>query len=118
MVRQKIHWSGSAGWALACGTHIEGAQHRGSLSPREFAVKYKQSPDMFCKRCAKVAEKMAAHSVRRSRANEVRPSHVGDGVTFSAAEVEHLRTLAEYVSRGFVGVEAREGLRILKGKLS
>ena len=40
------------------------------------------------------------------------------GSRFSAAEVEQLRALAEYVSRGFVGVEARKGLDVLKGKLS
>lgn len=40
------------------------------------------------------------------------------GVHFDRIEAQHLRSLAEYVSRGFVGAEAREGLRILKGKLS
>ena len=100
MVRQKIHWSPQPG-KLACRRKIGSAStYRGTLSAREFVTKHEDSPDMYCTGCAVVAADWRG------------------GVTFAPDEVEHLRALAEYLSRQFVGAEAREGLRILKGKVS
>lgn len=99
MVRQKIHWSPQPG-KLACRRKISAtSSYRGALSSREFVAKHKDSPDLYCTGCAVVAAEWRG------------------GVTFAPDEVAHLRALAEYVSRGFVGVEAREGLRILKEKV-
>lgn len=39
------------------------------------------------------------------------------GVTFAPDECAHLRALAEYLSRQFIGSEARKGLDVLKGKV-
>ena len=98
-MRQKIHWSPQPG-KLACRRKIGATSaYRGALSAREFVTKHEDSPDIYCTGCAVVAADWRG------------------GVTFAPDEVVHLRALAEYVSRGFVGAEAREGLRILKGKV-
>ena len=95
----KIHWSPQPG-KLACRRKIGAVgTYRATLSAREFVAKHKDSPDLYCTGCAVVAAEWRG------------------GVTFAPDEVAHLRALAEYVSRGFVGMEAREGLRILKGKV-
>ena len=100
MVRQKIHWSPQPG-KLACRRKIGATSaYRGALSSREFVAKHEDSPDMYCAGCAVVAAEWRG------------------GVTFAPDEIEHLRALAEYVGRTYVGPEARKGLEILKGKLS
>ena len=100
----KIHWSGhSAHLVLACGKPIEGAEHRGALSPREFASKHAQSPDLYCKRCADVARKM--------------PPPVRFIYTLTRKEREQVQALLEYVGRSYVGPEARKGLDVLKRKV-
>ena len=100
MVRQKIHWSPQPG-KLACRRKISAtSSYRGALSSREFVAKHEESPDMYCAGCAVVAAEWRG------------------GVTFAPDEVEHLRALAEYLSRQFVGTAARKGLDVLKGKLS
>ena len=95
----KIHWSPQPG-KLACRRKIGAVgTYRDTLSAAEFVAKHAECPNVFCAKCARIAEEQSR-------------------VTFAPDEVAQLRALAEYVSRGFVGVEAREGLRILKGKLS
>ena len=94
----KIHWSPQPG-KLACRRKIGAVgTYRDTLSAAEFVAKHAECPNVFCAKCARIAKEQSR-------------------VTFSVGEVEHLRSLAEYVSRGFVGAEALEGLRILKGKL-
>jgi hypothetical protein len=39
------------------------------------------------------------------------------GVTFAPDECEHLRALVAYLSRQFIGIEARKGLDVLKRKV-
>ena len=95
----KIHWSPQPG-KLACRRKIGAVgTYRDTLSAAEFVAKHAECPNVFCAKCARIAEEQSR-------------------VTFSAAEVEHLRELAEYLSRQFVGAEARIGLDVLKGKLS
>ena len=104
MSATKIHWSTQTFPEFACEKKRRryrrtDGRHNSRVSAAEFAAKHAECPNVFCTKCALIAE-------AQSR------------VTFSAAEVAHLRALAEYLSRQFVGAEAREGLRILKGKLS
>ena len=99
MVRQKIHWSPQPG-KLACRRKISAtSSYRGALSSREFVTKHEDSPDIYCTGCAVVAADWRG------------------GVTFAPDEVEHLRALAEYLSRQFIGTEARKGLDVLTGKV-
>lgn len=99
----KIHWSTQTFPEFACEKkrrrYRRTARHNSRVSAAEFVAKHADCPNDFCAKCARIAEEQSR-------------------VTFSAAEVEQLRALAEYVSRGFVGVEARKGLDVLKGKLS
>ena len=99
----KIHWSGESGWALACGSDIETAQHRKDIEAREFVAKHTESPDLYCKRCADVARKM--------------PPPVRFIYTLTREEREQVRALLEYVGRSYVGPEARKGLDVLTGKV-
>ena len=99
MVRQKIHWSPQPG-KLACRRKISAtSSYRGALSSREFVAKHEESPDMYCAGCAVVAAEWRG------------------GVTFAPDECEHLRALVAYLSRQFIGIEARKGLDVLKGKV-
>ena len=100
----RIHWLRPIDKRItACGRNafqsdiFEGSA--AEYSAAEFVAKHAKCPNVFCAKCARIAEEQSR-------------------VTFAPNEVAHLRALAEYVSRGFVGVEAREGLRILKGKVS
>ena len=102
----KIHLSGESGWALACGSDIETAQHRKDIEAREFVAKHTESPDLYCKRCARVAADMVP-------TDREEPG----SVTFTAAEVEHLRGLVKYLARGWVGGNVAEGLRVLREKV-
>ena len=99
----KIHWSTQTFPEFACEKkrrrYRRTARHNSRVSAAEFVAKHADCPNDFCAKCARIAEEQSR-------------------VTFSAAEVEQLRALAEYVSRGFVGPEARKGLEILKRKLS
>ena len=142
-MRQKIHWSPQPG-KLACRRKLgDVGTYRGTLSAREFVAKHKQSPDLYCAKCARIADKESHKkrpaqkltngssitlvsseamntTTKRGRIdlvfiNEAQNPH---GATFTAAEVVHLRALAEYLARQFVGTAARKGLDVLKGKLS
>ena len=99
----KIHWNTQTFPEFACEKkrrrYRRTARHNSRVSAAEFVAKHADCPNDFCAKCARIAEEQSR-------------------VTFSAAEVEHLRALAEYVGRTYVGPEARKGLAILKGKLS
>ena len=96
---KKIHWSPQPG-KLACRRKLgDVGTYRGTLSAREFVAKHEERPDMYCAGCAVVAAEWRG------------------GVTFAPDECEHLRALAEYLSRQFIGIEARKGLDVLKRKV-
>lgn len=100
----KIHWRTQTFFESACEKKRRryrrtDAWHNSRVSAAEFVAKHAECPNVFCAKCALIAEEQSR-------------------VTFAPDEVEHLRALAEYLSRQFVGAEAREGLRILKGKVS
>ena len=99
MVRQKIHWSPQPG-KLACRRKLgDVGTYRGTLSAREFVAKHEESPDMYCAGCAVVAAEWRG------------------GVTFAPDECEHLRALIAYLSRQFIGTDARRGLDLLQRKV-
>lgn len=104
MSTPKIHWSTQTFPEFACEKKRRryrrtDGRHNSRVSAAEFVAKHAECPNVFCIKCARIAEEQSR-------------------VAFSAAEVEHLRALAEYVGRTYVGPEARKGLAILKGKLS
>lgn len=107
----KIHWSAmSDTLRFACETDSRkcghNAKHRSDLTACQYLAKHEQSPDLYCKRCARVAADMVP-------TDREEPG----SVTFTAAEVEHLRALLEYVGCSYVAPEARKGVDVLKQKV-
>jgi len=102
-VRQKIHWSTLTFPEFACEKKRRryrrtDGRHNSRVSAAEFVAKHAECPNAFCIKCARIAEEQSR-------------------VTFAPDECEHLRALAEYLSRQFIGIEARKGLDVLKGKV-
>ena len=96
---KKIHWSPQPG-KLACRRKLgDVGTYRGTLSAREFVAKHEERPDMYCAGCAVVAVEWRG------------------GVTFVSDECEHLRALVAYLSRQFIGTDARRGLDLLQRKV-
>ena len=107
----KIHWSAmSDTLRFACETDSRkcghNAKHRSDLTACQYLAKHEQRPDLYCKRCARVAADMVP-------TDREEPG----SVTFTAAEVEHLRGLVKYLARGWVGGNGAEGLRVLREKV-
>ena len=103
MSATKIHWSTQTFPEFACEKKRRryrrtDGRHNSRVSAAEFVAKHAECPNVFCTKCALIAE-------AQSR------------VTFSAAEVEHLRGLVKYLARGWVGGNGAEGLRVLREKV-
>ena len=87
MVRPKIHWSTQTFPEFACEKKRRryrrtDGRHNSRVSAAEFVAKHAECPNVFCTKCALIAE-------AQSR------------VTFSAAEVAHLRELRRGRGCGF-----------------
>jgi hypothetical protein len=99
----KIHWSTQTFPEFACEKkrrqyRLTDARHNSRVSAGEFVAKHAECPNVFCAKCARIANE---HS----------------RVVFTAAEVEHLRALLEYVGCSYVAPEARKGVDVLKQKV-
>lgn len=101
----KIHWSAmSDTLRFACETDSRkcghNAKHRSDLTACQYLAKHEQSPDLYCKRCARVAADMVP-------TDREEPG----SVTFTAAEVEHLRGLVRLRAAAQRVVKERDALR-------
>ena len=99
----KIHWSTQTFPEFACEKkrrqyRLTDARHNGRVSAAEFVAKHAECPNVFCIKCARIAEEQSR-------------------VTFAPDECEHLRALIAYLSRQFIGTDARRGLDLLQRKV-
>lgn len=82
----KLHWSAmSDTLRFACETDSRkcghNAKHRSDLTACQYLAKHEQSPDLYCKRCARVAADMVPTESRPLAPTDVYGDQVSGSIT-------------------------------------